>query len=50
METKKCEFHKIKVAKARKNSSVETALSEVILYIRVALSIMEATSLPAPAE
>ena len=52
----KCEFHKIKVAKALKNSSVWTALPEVIfrgsvaVHFRCSLSTMEATSLPAPAE
>ena len=51
----KCEFYKIKVAKARKISR-ETEFSEVIyrgsvaVLFRCSLSTMVATSLPAPAE
>ena len=55
METQKCEFHKIKVAKARKNSSVRLHFprlyrGSVAVFFRCSLFTMEAISLPAPAE
>ena len=57
METQKYEFHKIKVAKAQKNSSVRRHFLKLYIYMgsvvvpfRSSLSTMEATSLPAPAE
>ena len=55
MTTRKFEFHKIKVAKARKNSSVRRHFprlysyrGSVAVHFRCSLSTMEATSLPAP--
>ena len=56
MKIQKCEFHEIKLAKARKNSSVRGHFSEVIyrgsvaVHFRCSLSTMEATSLLASAE
>ena len=52
----KCEFHKIKVAKAQKNSSLTRHFprlyigGSVAVHFRCSLSFMEATSLHAPAD